>query len=191
MRQTALIPSLLDVAREDTALPSAGGLGEIQLAQRESLELLERIERRVARLETTQERQCQLVEEQARRLEADRPRRDFPAWFVAKCLRTVRRHGGLCPCCHEQRIVDDQGRAVSGAEMDHWLRPWDASPSAGWLVCRECNRRLGRAGGVEREDDRPAFVLFQRRLAAMPDDPGDELTDDCTLPIPFPPARRP
>jgi len=164
----------------------ADTLGELRAAHRVVTELLERIERRVAHVETSQERQFRMAEEVVRRWENER--RDFPTWVVTKCVRCVMRHGGLCPCCHEARIVDEHGRMVGGPEMDHWARRSDNSPDNGWLVCKSCNRRLGRAGGAEREDYRMAFVLFHRRLAEVANDGPRDDEDDCTFPLPFPPA---
>ena len=54
---------------------------------------------------------------------------------------TLLKRGGLCPCCQEVKIVDENGR-LPGAGVDHWFSRDRAKAIQVWLVCRDCNLRL-------------------------------------------------
>jgi prophage antirepressor-like protein len=95
-------------------------------------------------------------------------RREFTAAAKRRmglCVLRFYRRG--CPGCQGPDVVDEDGEPLRGSEFDHWLNRNDNSPESGWLVCRRCNEKLRHAGSVEREEFRPAFVLFQKRLKTV------------------------
>lgn len=70
-------------------------------------------------------------------------------------LSTWRKHyPGRCPCCggvtKEEMLV-----------VDHWYHVSENALNQLWVVCTDCNRRLGPAGSIKREGFRERFVSFQ------------------------------
>ena len=54
-------------------------------------------------------------------------------------------YGGLCPCCEQAKVLESSRGQVYGA-YDHWEGHRRVGVDEGWLVCVDCNKKLGPAG---------------------------------------------
>lgn len=67
-------------------------------------------------------------------------------------------YGGACPCCKQQK---------AHMQFDHWYDRSRADLDEVWLICTDCNRKLGAAGSPEREHYRRQFEGFHDRLSEL------------------------
>jgi hypothetical protein len=67
----------------------------------------------------------------------------------------------LCPCCGSGTVLDAAGRAVAGAEYDHFFHRGLNRPEHGWLVCRACHLELTGGGYLARFARVQEFRAFQ------------------------------
>jgi hypothetical protein len=77
----------------------------------------------------------------------------------------LRKRAGLCPCCQETPVADDQGR-LAGAEFDHWYSRSQNGVKQTWLICGPCNARLA----IDTEFKaacRSSFEAFQQALRPL------------------------
>jgi prophage antirepressor-like protein len=73
-----------------------------------------------------------------------------------------RMYHGMCPCCAGERIVDEEGRRISGViEFDHFYLRTRNGKTDTWPVCRKCNTEL-RNGDFHREAQ-THFDGYQKR----------------------------
>lgn len=88
-------------------------------------------------------------------------------------LETVKRYyNGMCPCCMERRILDEDGsrlRRPDGSIASHYDHATGnhrkIAPHETWLVCAECN--LGFETGIDRQTKAPEFTVYQKRRVQM------------------------
>lgn len=64
-------------------------------------------------------------------------------------------YGGVCPCCKQQK---------PHFEFDHWYDRSQAGLDEVWLICTDCNRKLGAGGDQGRKAYERQFHGFQDRL---------------------------
>jgi len=69
-------------------------------------------------------------------------RRPASAWVQRIHAEVVwTRRNGMCPCCQEVPVCNEQGR-LPGSEIDHWYGRHRNGVTEVWLCCRGCNQRL-------------------------------------------------
>jgi hypothetical protein len=71
------------------------------------------------------------------------------------------RRNGLCPCCQETQVCDENGR-VGESEYDHAFSRSQNRVSQTWLVCKDCNANLRNTDF--RSEHRAAFDAYQMAL---------------------------
>jgi hypothetical protein len=77
---------------------------------------------------------------------------------------TYTRRNGLCPCCQETPVCNQDGR-LPRAEFDHWYARNRARAEETWLVCGSCNARLNDTDF--KASVRSAFESYQLALRRM------------------------
>jgi hypothetical protein len=99
----------------------------------------------------------QLLADRVQSLERTRHRRKaVPEKHQRMYSQTVKEsYGGACPCCRQQK---------PHMEFDHWYDRSRAGLDEVWLICTDCNRKLGAAGSPERRDYERQFYGFHDRL---------------------------
>jgi hypothetical protein len=89
-------------------------------------------------------------------------RRPLSRWVQRMHVEaTYTRRDGLCPCCQQTPVCNQDGR-LPGAEFDHWYGRNRARAEETWLICSGCNQRLNDTefkAGV-----RSAFESYQLAL---------------------------
>lgn len=90
-------------------------------------------------------------------LEKARHRRKAPSKkHQALYWETVEKgYDGACPCCRQHK---------PHMEFDHWYDRSQVGLDEVWLICTDCNRKLGPAGSQERKAYERQFHGFQDRL---------------------------
>jgi hypothetical protein len=93
-------------------------------------------------------------------------RREFSALSrtILTRVAAAEPYGGQCPCCGRARVLAEDGRAVPGAEFDHFLHRGLNRPEHGWLVCTACHGELTHGGYLVRFARTPEFRAFQTRV---------------------------
>jgi hypothetical protein len=51
-------------------------------------------------------------------------------------------YNGLCPCCLQTKVVDDDGTLIPPVEFDHFLGEVYSAPVHSWLICKPCHQEL-------------------------------------------------
>lgn len=83
-------------------------------------------------------------------------RRAVPLKHQAVYRTTVEKsYEGACPCCRQHK---------PHMEFDHWFDRSQAGLDEVWLICTDCNRKLGPGGSQERKAHERQFHGFQDRL---------------------------
>ena len=99
----------------------------------------------------------QLLADRVQSLERTRHRRKaVPDKHQRMYWQTVKEsYGGACPCCRQQK---------AHMQFDHWYDRSRAGLDEVWLICTDCNRKLGAAGSPERRVYERQFYGFHDRL---------------------------
>ena len=72
---------------------------------------------------------------------------------------------GICPCCGETKILDDDGQSIRGVfEIDHFFSRTDNAFEATWPVCRQCNIDLRKIHTFKRMKI-PMFYAYHEGIA--------------------------
>lgn len=96
----------------------------------------------------------------------DWTRKPFPKSTVKIFLEVIDRYfKGLCPCCGENYILDENGIKLDSMEIDHFKGPKWNKITEGCPICGQCHKRithgyLSRDGWVLQ-----AFQTFQVRAS--------------------------
>ena len=77
-------------------------------------------------------------------------------------LCVVKYYGKICPDCRRCVIVDDKGKPLPNACIDHWKSPTNNLRKNGWLICRDCNIKY--ESGVSRSERQFLFDAFHEAL---------------------------
>ena len=96
--------------------------------------------------------------------------------FDKNCMvQVAKRYGGyMCACCHNNKVLNDNGEKLNNAHFDHAMHRGKADRFHGWLVCSDCNNRFK----TDRNDhDNAKFTayqahmneLFPAKIIALPD----------------------
>ena len=89
-------------------------------------------------------------------------RRPLSRWVQQIHLEaTYTRRNGLCPCCQQTPVCNQDGR-LPGAEFDHWYARNRARAEETWLTCGPCNARLNDT--EFKASVRSAFESYQLAL---------------------------
>lgn len=81
------------------------------------------------------------------------------------CLRSF---SGMCPCCGDLRIVQEDGTKEQGVlEYDHWVSKSQAALSETWPVCKNCNSKLKQHDF--KTEVRAYFEAYQKRRKQFED----------------------
>ena len=100
--------------------------------------------------------QQQLISDVAELKKSRHKRRAPSKKHQALYLETVEKgYGGACPCCRQHK---------PHMEFDHWYDRSQAGLDEVWLICTDCNRKLGAGGDQGRKAYERQFHGFQDRL---------------------------
>ena len=77
------------------------------------------------------------------RQEATRQRKELSKETRRIHREVIRKYrNGHCPCCENNKVVDENGLRLEGAEYDHFFDPSKNDVTQTWLTCGPCNREL-------------------------------------------------
>jgi predicted nucleic acid-binding Zn-ribbon protein len=125
--------------------------------------ITDRMDRHDAKLERLQSTQFTVCEQlRDLRLSLPMQRRPLSQWVQRIHVEVLNaKRGGLCPCCEETKVSNEDGR-LPGAEYDHWYSRNRARAEETWLVCGGCNQRLNDT--EFKASVRSAFESYQLAL---------------------------
>lgn len=73
----------------------------------------------------------------------DWSRKPFPAPTIRTYIDVIEKYfNGTCPCCGENRILNNAGGKDSILETDHFKGPKWNKLHDGWPICRPCHDKL-------------------------------------------------